>query len=98
MDITFSPLTASDLDEVLGLWSTTDGVGLNESDTPDRVQCFLERNPGLSVVARDGARLVGAVLCGHDGRRGYPIQTCFALWHAPEAAARLSDEKSGSTP
>lgn len=71
MDITFSPLTTSDLHDVLALWSTTDGVGLNESDTPDRLRAFLDRNPGLSLIVRDGSRLVGAVLCGHDGRRGY---------------------------
>lgn len=32
---------------------------------------FLDCNPGLSFVAREGGQLVGAVLCGHDGRRGY---------------------------
>jgi putative acetyltransferase len=71
MDITFSPMTAADLDDVLALWSTTNGVGLNESDTPGQLRAFLDRNPGLSLLARDGTRLVGAVLCGHDGRRGY---------------------------
>jgi N-acetylglutamate synthase len=71
MDIALSPITAAELDDVLALWSTTDGVGLNESDTPDRLRAFLDRNPGLSLLARDGPRLVGAVLCGHDGRRGY---------------------------
>jgi putative acetyltransferase len=71
MNITFSPLTAADLDDVLALWSTTDGVGLNECDTPEQLRAFLDRNPGLSLLARDGTRLAGAVLCGHDGRRGY---------------------------
>ena len=67
----FSVMTASDLDDALELWAETDGVGLNESDTPDRLKHYLERNPGLSLVVRDGNRIVGAVLCGHDGRRGY---------------------------
>jgi putative acetyltransferase len=71
MDITISPVTAADLDDAIALWSTTDGVGLNECDTPDRLRAFLDRNPGLSLLARDGLRLVGAVLRGHDGRRGY---------------------------
>ena len=64
-------MTAHDLDAVLALWSQTNGVGLNESDTPDQLQAYLDRNPGLSLIARDGTRLVAAVLCGHDGRRGY---------------------------
>lgn len=70
MDITFSPMTAADLDGVLAFGSTTDGVGLSESDAPEPLRAFLDRNPGLSLVVRGGTRLVGAVLCGHDGRRG----------------------------
>lgn len=64
-------MSPEDLDESLVLWANTEGVGLNESDTPEHLRAYLQRNPGLSVVARDGAKLVGAVLCGHDGRRGY---------------------------
>jgi N-acetylglutamate synthase len=71
MDISYSPMTASDLESVLELWRQTDGVGLNESDTIEKLLAYLDRNPNLSLVARDGFRLIGAVLCGHDGRRGY---------------------------
>ena len=71
MDIEISPLVAGDLEAVLKLWSETEGVGLNESDTPERLQLYLDRNPGLSMAARGNSRVVGAVLCGHDGRRGY---------------------------
>lgn len=72
MDIHFYEMTLNDFDEVIALWSTTPGVGLNESDTRPAVADYLVRNPGLSQVARlaDG-RLIAAVLCGHDGRRGY---------------------------
>lgn len=65
------PLTCDDLAAVIELWSRTEGVGLNESDSPAALGCFLARNPGLSRVARDGDKLVAAVLCGHDGRRGF---------------------------
>ena len=71
MDLQLLPMTPCDLADVLRLWAATGGVGLNESDTPDQLRAFLDRNPGLSLVARDGLRLIGAVLCGHDGRRGY---------------------------
>lgn len=69
--LTIRELFAADLDAVLELWSRTEGLGLNESDTHEALQAFLRRNPGLSAVAAstDG-RLIGAVLCGHDGRRG----------------------------
>src|SRR5262249_51053922 len=60
----------SDLDAAIELWAGSDGVGLNESDSRDALLRFLARNPGLSAVAVDAAQLVGAILCGHDGRRG----------------------------
>jgi ribosomal protein S18 acetylase RimI-like enzyme len=53
------------------LWKKTPGIELNESDTPEAISTYLERNPGLSHVARIGRRIVGAALCGHDGRRGW---------------------------
>jgi putative acetyltransferase len=59
----------SDLDDAIALWSASDGIGLNESDTRDALLRFLARNPGLSAVAMDAEQVVGAILCGHDGRR-----------------------------
>jgi N-acetylglutamate synthase len=64
-------MSAADLKHVLALWSSTEGVGLNESDTPEQLTDYIARNPGLSLVTRDEQRIVAAVLCGHDGRRGY---------------------------
>lgn len=65
-------LVLSDYDRVIALWRSCEGVGLNESDTREGIERFLARNAGLSLVAesREG-ELIGAVLCGHDGRRGY---------------------------
>jgi ribosomal protein S18 acetylase RimI-like enzyme len=54
------------------LWERTAGVGLNESDSEAAIASFLDRNPGQSAVATTAnGELIGAVLCGHDGRRGY---------------------------
>jgi putative acetyltransferase len=60
-----------DYDAVVALWRRTEGVGLNESDTRPAITAFLRRNPGLSLIAVKNGRIIGAVLCGHDGRRGY---------------------------
>jgi putative acetyltransferase len=60
-----------DIAEAIALWKRTEGLGLGESDTPQAVTKFLAHNPGFSFVTRSGAVLVGTVLCGHDGRRGY---------------------------
>ncbi len=64
-------MTIADYEAVLRLWQQTEGVGLNESDEREPMASFLVRNPGLSRVALDGHKIVGAVLCGYDGRRGY---------------------------
>ena len=69
--INVRPMVAADIPAALALWQVTEGMGLGDSDRPERLAGFLERNPGLSAVAVDGAgTLVGAVLCGDDGRRG----------------------------
>jgi putative acetyltransferase len=60
-----------DYDAVVALWRRTEGVGLNESDTRPAIAAYLRRNPRFSFVAEKDGRIVGAVLCGHEGRRGY---------------------------
>ena len=71
MAIQLRPVVEQDLPGLLAFWARTPGVGLNESDTPECLKIYLDRNPGLSVIALDGENIAGAVLCGHDGRRGY---------------------------
>ncbi len=63
--------TMQDYPVAIELWRAAEGVSVGASDTPERIERYLRRNPGLSFVAYDGNRLVGAVLCGHDGRRGF---------------------------
>lgn len=75
------PMTLADYDEVLQLWQNSEGVGLSESDTREEIGRFLKRNRGMSFVARAGADLVGAVLCGHDGRRACLYHLAIAPTH-----------------
>ncbi len=71
MHITICEMTLQDYNDVFALWQATEGVGLSEADSEHGIAQFLQRNPGFSFVARDGDQLAGAVLCGHDGRRGF---------------------------
>lgn len=59
-----------DYDAVYALWQATEGMGLSAADSREVICAYLERNPEMSFVAAAGDRLVGAVICGHDGRRG----------------------------
>ena len=61
----------TDYDLVIDLWKGIEGIGLSNADSKDNIKRFLNRNPGLSLVAQKDQELVGAVLCGNDGRRGY---------------------------
>jgi len=70
VSVSIRSMTIGDYDDVAALWHGAPGVGLSDADSRRGIAQFLERNPGLSLVAHDGDRLVGAVLCGHDGRRG----------------------------
>jgi len=53
------------------LWKQVEGLEIAEGDDRESLAQFLTRNSALSRVAMDRSRLVGAVLCGHDGRRGH---------------------------
>jgi N-acetylglutamate synthase len=82
MDYSIEAMTLKDFDEVTALWRRSEGVGLNEGDGRAGIAIYLERNPGLSLVARDGRqKIIGAVLCGHDGRRGCLYHLAIAAEH-----------------
>ncbi len=71
MNIQIRAFVLDDYPAALALWKRTEGLGLNESDEQAAVAQFLNRNPDCSAVAQtDEGTLVGAMLCGHDGRRG----------------------------
>lgn len=71
INCTTHPMTIEDHDKALQLWQDTEGISLTDTDAREPMKLFLDRNPGLSLVARDGDRLIGTILCSHDGRRGY---------------------------
>ena len=62
-------MAPDDYDAVTDLWMATDGVFLADADTEPALTAYLKRNPTTSFVAIVNDRIIGAVLCGHDGRR-----------------------------
>lgn len=75
-------------DQVLDLWTGTEGVMLTDSDTPEKAPGYLQRNPGMSQVALLTGQVVGAALCGHDGRRGYLHHLAVAMEHRGQGIGR----------
>lgn len=66
-----------DYDQVFALWKTIKGFGIRSvDDSKEGIERFLKWNPGLSVVAEENGEIVGAILCGSDGRRGCLYHVC----------------------
>ena len=60
-----------DYEAAVALWKIEHGVEICEGDSREEIGEYLKRNPRLSRVAEADREIVGAVLCGHDGRRGF---------------------------
>ncbi|MBD5493920.1 MAG: GNAT family N-acetyltransferase [Lachnospiraceae bacterium] len=72
-------MTIDDYDEVYNLWMSIKGFGIRSvDDSREGVEAFLKRNPLTSVVDIEDGKIVGAILCGHDGRRGCLYHVCVA--------------------
>ena len=88
MKINLREMTIDDFDVVLTIWENSEGIGLSDADSKEGIRNFLIRNPGLSFVAMDGEEIVGAALCGHDGRRGYIHHLAVADSHRKKGIGR----------
>lgn len=77
--MTIRIMTVEDYDQVFALWSGIKGFGIRTlDDSKEGITRFLKRNPDTSVVAVEDGRIIGAILCGHDGRRGCMYHVCVA--------------------
>jgi len=67
----------NDYHAVYDLWNKTPGMGLNDiDDSREGIGRYLKRNPHTCFVAEIEGEVAGAILAGHDGRRGYIHHTC----------------------
>ena len=68
-----------DYEMLYDLWIHAAGMGLNDlDDSMEGIERYLKRNPNTSFVAIDDGKIVGAIMSGHDGRRGYIQHTTVA--------------------
>lgn len=76
-DIQIRPMTMEDYEEVFDMWQSISGFGIRSwDDSREGIERFIARNPELSVVALHDGRIIGSILCGHDGRRGCLYHVC----------------------
>lgn len=70
-------MTIEDYEGVHALWMKIHGFGIRSiDDSREGIERFLKRNPSTSVVAVEDGKIVGSILCGHDGRRGCLYHVC----------------------
>jgi putative acetyltransferase len=88
VSVSVRAMDLADYEAVAELWRRTEGIGLNESDSHASTEAYLRRNPDMSAVAVFKNKIVGAVLCGHDGRRGYLHHLAVAQSHRGQGVAK----------
>ena len=78
-NICIRPMIIEDYDDVYRLWTLTKGMGLNNlDDTKTGINIFLQRNPNTCFVATFHNEIIGTIISGHDGRRGYIYHTAVS--------------------
>lgn len=83
------PMSISDYDVLHALWLATPGMGLNTTDdSREGIARYIARNPHTSFVAEQGTQLIGAIMAGHDGRRGFIHHACVQADHQGQGIGR----------
>ena len=87
-------MTIHDYEKVYELWMSCKNMGFNDiDDSKEGISRFLERNPNTSFVAMENDELLGIILGGHDGRRGYIYHMSVAENHRKKGIGSSLVEK-----
>ena len=84
-----------DYEGVYALWTSIRGFGIRTiDDSKEGVIKFIRRNPTTSMVAEEDGNIVGAMLCGHDGRRGCFYHVCVEQGHRKQGIGKAMAEEA----
>ena len=82
-------MTIEDYDGIYDLWINTPGMGLNSTDdSREGIEKYIKRNPTSCFVAEDNDKIVGVIIAGHDGRRGYIYHTAVLPAYRKQGMAK----------
>lgn len=94
-EVRLRAMEAGDWPSLEELWKRTPGVGLRyPDDSPEGLSRYLQRNPTTCFVAEIEGTLVGSVLAGHDGRRGYLYHVAVSADHRRRGIGRALVESA----
>ena len=89
MMINIRVMTIDDYEGVYNLWINTPGMGLNTTDdSREGIDKYLKRNPTTSFVAEDDGKIIGVIMAGHDGRRGFINHTAVLADYRKQGIAK----------
>lgn len=72
-------MTIADYDDVYALWLSCKGMGINDlDDSKEGIEKFLNRNPSTCFAAEENGDIIGVIIAGNDGRRGYIYHTAVS--------------------
>lgn len=70
--IRYREIFLQDYDKLMNLWGKSKGIKLRSEDNSENIERFLLHNPGICFVAlNEEDEVIGSILCGYDGKRGY---------------------------
>ncbi len=82
-------MSIDDYEKVYELWMSCVGMGLNNlDDSKEGIDKFLQRNPDTCLVAEADNRIVGVIIVGNDGRRGYIYHTAVNPQYRKQGIAK----------
>ena len=88
--MTIRKMEAGDYDKVYALWMSCKNMGFNDvDDSRAGIEKFLRRNPNTSFVAEENGAVIGVILGGQDGRRGYIYHLSVAEGHRRRGVGAL---------
>lgn len=77
--MTIRKITIDDYEKMYALWLSCKGMGLNDTDdSKDGIKRFLDRNPETCFAACENDDIIGVILVGNDGRRGFIYHTAVS--------------------
>lgn len=87
--VKYRVMDINDYEGVYDLWINTPGMGLNTADdSREGIAKYLLRNPAASFVAVDDGKIIGVIMAGHDGRRGFIHHTAVQIEYRGRGIAR----------
>lgn len=82
-------MSVNDYDDVYAIWLSCTGMGLNNlDDSRNGIDKFIKGNPDTCFVAEIDDKLVGVIMVGCDGRRGYIYHTAVNPQYRRQGVAR----------